>query len=449
MRRIFVLSKNKRPLMPCHPARARKLLKTGKAAVYRFHPFTIILREREEGETQRMQLKFDPGSKITGIALVLFGKKKKQLVWAANLEHRGMIIKKNLFSRRGVRRARRFRNTRYRKPRFLNRTRKKGWLAPSLESRVDNISSWAKKIKEYAPVSDIAVETVRFDMHKLQSPEVSGVSYQQGTLFGYEVREYLLEKWSRSCVYCDKKDVPLEIDHIVPRSKGGSDRVSNLTLSCHKCNQKKGSQSLVEFLKNPAKRAKILATSKAPLKYAAAINSIRYEIGNRLKSFSLPVEFSSGGRTKHNRVQSNLPKDHWIDAACVGEEGESVSISPHIQPLHIKAVGRGSRQMCLPDKYGFPRTKAKSQKIVKGFKTGDFVKAVVPKGKNKGAYFGRIAVRSSGNFAINTGKRRPFDVNSKYCEVIQKATGYSFSELKKNHALLLHLKEEVPALGRF
>ena len=158
--------------MPCHTARARKLLKTGKAALYRFHPFTIILLEREEGETQKMQLKFDPGSKVTGIALVLFGDKKKELVWAANLAHRGSIIKKNLLSRRGVRRSRRFRKTRYRKPRFLNRTRKKGWLAPSLQSRVDNVTTWANKISQFAPISDIAVETVRFDTQKLMDPEI-------------------------------------------------------------------------------------------------------------------------------------------------------------------------------------------------------------------------------------------------------------------------------------
>ena len=432
MQRVFVLSKNKTPLMPCHPARARKLLKLGKAAVFRFHPFTIIAKEREEGELQKMQLKFDPGSKITGIALVLFGEKKKQLIWAANLEHRGSIIKKNLLSRRGVRRARRFRKTRYRKPRFLNRTRKKDWLAPSLQSRADNILSWATKLNPFAPLSIIAVETVRFDTQRLQNPEVSGIDYQQGTLFGYEVREYLLEKWHRSCSYCSKKDVPLEIDHIVPKSKEGSDRVSNLTLSCHRCNQKKGNKSLVDFLKSEKKTAKILAASKASLKDAAAVNSIRYEIGNKLKSFSLPIEFSTGGRTKYNRIQNNFPKDHWIDAACVGEEGEDVSISPHMQPLHIKATGRGSRQMRLPDKFGFPRTKAKSQKVVRGFKTGDFVKAIVPKGKNKGTHFGRIAVRSSGNFAINFRKRKPFDVNSKYCKAVQKASGYSFSFLKNN-----------------
>ena len=422
--------------MPCHPARARKLLKMRKAAVFRFHPFTIVLRERGEGEKQRIQLKFDPGSKITGIALVLFGTKKKQLVWAANLEHRGSTIKKNILSRGGIKRARRFRNTRYRKPRFLNRRRKRGWLAPSLQSRVGNIMSWTNKIKESAPVSDIAVETVRFDMQKLANPEISGISYQKGTLFGYEVKEYLLEKWQRSCSYCDKKYVPLEIDHIVPKSKGDSDRVSNLTLSCRKCNEKKDSQRLVDFLKDPKRLANILTGAKRSLKDAVAINSIRFEIGNRLKVFDLPVEFATGGKTKFNRMQSKLPKDHWIDAACVGKEGEGVAILSRMLPLHIKAVGRGSRQMCLPDKYGFPRTKAKAQKVIKGFKTGDFVKAVIPKGKNQGIHFGIVSVRSTGSFCLKESKRKVDGVNAKYCKAVQQATGYSFSFLEKTSPVL-------------
>ena len=295
--------------------------------------------------------------------------------------------------------------------------------------------SWTNKINQLAPLSSLAVETARFDTQKLQNPEISGVDYQQGTLFGYEVREYLLEKWQRVCSYCGGKDVPLEIDHIVPRSKGGSDRVSNLTLSCRKCNEKKSSQSLVDFLKDPTKRAKILAMSKAPLKDAAAINSIRFEIGNRLKSLGLPVEFATGGRTKYNRIQSGLPKDHWIDAACVGKEGENVGIHPNANILQIKATGRGSRQMCLPDKYGFPRTKAKAQKVVRGFKTGDFVKAIIPKGKYRGKHFGRIAIRSKGSFSINPGIRKPFDLNFKYCICVQKATGYHFAKTATNYAL--------------
>ena len=181
--------------MPCHPARARRLLKQKKAAVYRLKPFTIILFNREGGKTQHVLLKIDPGSKTTGIAIVIHGQSILKVVWASHLHHRGMAIKSALASRRAIRRGRRFRNTRYRKPRFDNRTRPKGWLPPSIRSRVENVYHLGLRLQKHCPLTNIQVETVRFDMQKLQNPEITGVEYQKGTLFGYELREYLLEKW--------------------------------------------------------------------------------------------------------------------------------------------------------------------------------------------------------------------------------------------------------------
>ena len=182
--RVFVLDKNKRPLMPCSVYRARELLDKGKAKVYRRYPFTIILTEREGGELQEIELKIDPGSKTTGVTLVTHFQRGYVLVWACNLGHRGQKIRKNLEKRRATRRSRRHRKTRYRQPRYNNRRRKKGWLAPSLKSRVDNVCHWARKLRQFAPLSQIAVETVRFDTQKMQNPEIAGIEYQQGELFG-------------------------------------------------------------------------------------------------------------------------------------------------------------------------------------------------------------------------------------------------------------------------
>ena len=195
--RVFVLDKNKRPLMPCSSYRARELLDKGKAKVYRRYPFTIILTEREGGELQEIELKIDPGSKTTGIALVAHFQRGYVLVWACNLNHRGHKVHEALAKRRTQRRSRRYRKTRHRRPRFNNRRRKRGQLAPSLKSRVDNVCHWAEKLRGLSPLSRIAVETVRFDAQKMQNPEISGIEYQQGELFGYEVREYMLEKWQR------------------------------------------------------------------------------------------------------------------------------------------------------------------------------------------------------------------------------------------------------------
>ncbi|OQY49747.1 MAG: HNH endonuclease [Candidatus Parabeggiatoa sp. nov. 2] len=417
MQSVFVLDLEKNPLMPCHPARARKLLRKGRAAVYKRYPFTIILKDRVGGELQPVELKFDPGSKTTGIAVVGQFELGQEVVFGANLEHRGQQIKQDLKSRRANRSARRNRKTRYRPARFNNRCRTLGWLPPSLMSRVFNVETWTKRLQKLVPITSIAVETVRFDTQKMQNPEISGIEYQQGVLAGYEVREYLLEK----CAYCGKTNVPLEIEHIQPKSKGGSDRISNLTIACVPCNQKKGNRPVEDFLKRKPKiLKKVKAQTKKSLKDTAAVNATRYAIGNVLKKTKLPVTFWSGARTKFNRTSQNYPKYHWIDAACVGETGASVCIPDTLKPLTIVAMGHGTRQMCRVDKYGFPRTSAKKQKVIKGFQTGDLVKAVVTSGKKIGTYFGRIAVRTTGYFNITTKNGETTQgISWKCCQMLQ------------------------------
>lgn len=427
MQRVLVLDNIKSPLMPCHPARARELLRKQKAKVFRLMPFTIILIERTGGVVQPLELKVDPGSKVTGIALVGEFKRGLRAIFVYNLEHRGQQIKAALESRRSVRRARRARKTRYRASRFLNRTRRKDWLPPSLTSRVDNVRTWTKRLTSFAPVTGVAVETVRFDLQKIVNPEISGVQYQQGELLGYEVREYLLEKWGRECAYCDAKNTPLEVEHIVPKSSGGSDRILNLTLACNPCNQKKGSSKIEIFVKDPKRLAHIKRFTLTPLKDAAAVNATRYATGNALKSFGLPTSFWSGGRTKKNRISQDYPKDHWIDACCVGITGEKVFIPKDLKPLRVKGESRGSRQKCLPDKYGFPRTAPKAKKRVYGFQTGDLVEANVLKGKKTGRYKGRVAVRSSGNFNIKTDKLTVQGISYKACRIVQRVDGYSYA----------------------
>ena len=433
MNRVFVLDTNKRPLMPCSPARARRLLDARKAAVYRVQPFTIILKYPVDPTPQPIEFKCDPGAKTTGLALVgEFPKQGRVVLWAANLAHRGDSIRKRLADRRSLRRGRRGRKTRYREPRWANRVRHpmpgyEKWFAPSIRSRVDNVRVWYHRLLDRAPITEAAIETVRFDMQKLENPEITGTEYQQGTLAGYETREYLLEKWHRECAYCGAKDVPLEIDHIHPRSRGGSDRVSNLTLACHPCNQRKNNQPVEAFVANAARLRKIKAQAKTPLKDAAAINSIRWAIGHAIRSVGLPTSFWSGGRTKRNRVAQGYEKDHWLDAVCVGDTGEAVTMPEGMRPLLIKATGRGQRQVVRTDKYGFPRGKAGRCKRVHGFQTGDLVKLIQPIGKYAGEHTGLLAgVRVDGRFDIKTlaGK---ITASFKNYRLIQRGDGYAYS----------------------
>jgi len=412
---VFVIDTNKQPLSLCRPSVARKLLRDGKAAVYRRFPFTLILKRAVEltEPVPPIRVKVDPGSKTTGIALIQADK----VVFAAELEHRGQAIKDALEKRRAIRQGRRNRKTRYRKPRFQNRTRPAGWLAPSLKSRVDNLQTWLVRFVKFCNVQAISMELVRFDTQLMQDAEVSGVEYQQGELAGYEVREYLLEKYSRKCCYCGKTDTPLEIEHITPKSRGGSNRVSNLCLACRNCNQRKGNQTAAEF-----GFPNIQVQAKKPLKDVSAVNSVRWAIWRMFDTTGLPVEVGTGGRTKFNRVKQGYPKAHWIDAACVGQSGQAIKLRPEQKPLLIKAVGRGCRQMVNSDKYGFPRGKAKQAKRVHGFQTGDMVKVVMPTGKYKGVHQGKVNVRSNGNFKING-----IDFSWKYCNRIHAQDGYAYS----------------------
>jgi 5-methylcytosine-specific restriction endonuclease McrA len=431
---VFVLDTNKTPQAPIHPAAARKLLGDGKAAVWKTFPFTLILKVAVKVEPPPVTLKVDPGSKTTGIVLT----RGETVIFAAELMHRGQAIKDALESRRAIRRGRRNRKTRYRQPRFDNRARRapgsKGWLPPSVKSRVDNLQTWLVRFVKLCNVRAISMELVKFDTQLMQDAEVSGVAYQQGELQGYEVREYLLEKFGRQCAYCGKRDTPLQVEHIMPKVRGGSDRVSNLTLACEPCNQAKGTQTAAEFGRAPAGR-EVQAQAKTPLKDAAAVNAARWATFEMFKASGLDVEVGTGAPrghpTKFNRTRQGYPKAHWIDAACVGASGETVKLDADAKPLRIKATGRGSRQVVNSDKYGFPRGNAKSAKRVYGFQTGDLVKAIVPTGKKQGTHVGRVAVRAKASFRVGSVD----GISYRFCKLLQRSDGYDYAYPDRNGRL--------------
>ena len=444
MQHVFVVDANRCPLMPCRPALARRLLSQHQAAVLRRFPFTIILaRARPEAVVVPLRLKIDPGSRTTGLALLkesytpmtpaaltAGGRTEAcagDVVWAGELAHRGEEVHQALGDRRAVRRARRGRHTRYRPARFDNRTRPDGWLPPSLHSRVQNIVTWLERLARWCPLDAISLEAVRFDTQLLQNPAVADVEYQMGTLAGTEVREYLLLKWSYRCAYCHQAATPTnhwEIDHIVPRSRGGSNRPSNLVLSCHACNQAKGDQTAEEF-----GHPEVQAQANAPLKDAAAVNCTRRALHHQLLAVGLPMETASGGRTKWNRTQRGLPKTHWLDALCVGATTpERIRGWRDIVPLLIRAQRWQRRQMCLLDRWGFPRTKAKGSSRVFGFTTGDMARAVVPAGTKAGTYIGKVAVRTRGSFNIATRRGVVTDISYRYCQLLQRVDGYSYQK---------------------
>jgi 5-methylcytosine-specific restriction endonuclease McrA len=433
---VFVLDKRGSPLMPCNEKRARVLLARGRARVHRVVPFVIRLIDRTADSCafQRLRLKLDPGSKATGMALVRDAgvvdtatgeiQRGAAVLNLFELVHRGRQISEALTARRALRRRRRG-ALRYRAPRFLNRARRAGWLAPSLQHRVDTTLAWVKRVQRWAALSSLSSELVRFDMQALENPDIRGVEYQQGTLAGYEVLEYLLEKWDRQCAYCDASGVPLQIEHIHARARGGSNRVSNLTLACEPCNQAKGALLVEVFLaKDPKRLARFQAQARQPLKDAAAINAARWALARALKATGLPVELASGGRTKFNRTRLSVPKAHALDAVCVGE----VAFAADWQrpTLQIKCSGRGCYQRTRLNKFGFPRGYLTREKQHFGFQTGDLVRAAVRSGKKAGLYRGRVAVRASGSFNIQAADGVVQGISHRHCRLVQRSDGYAY-----------------------
>ena len=219
----------------------------------------------------------------------------------------------------------------------------------------------------------------------------------------------------------------MQIEHIHPKANGGSHRISNLTLACEPCNRKKDTQDVRAFLaREPQRLERILAQAKRPLKDATAVNATRWALFNTLKQTGLPVSTGSGGLTKFNRVRLKIPKTHALDAACVGAMD---ALAAWQKPtLAIKATGRGSYQRTRMDAFGFPRGHLTRQKRIHGFQTGDRIIVTVPTGKKARIHSGRVAVRASGSFNIQTAQGVIQGISHRYCKVVQRADGYGYSQ---------------------
>ena len=333
---VFVLDKHQKPLMPCTEKRARQLLERNRAVVHKILPFTIRLKDRTvaASKTQPLRLKLAPGSKDTGFAVLREDSSKESIAIQLCEIHHKPGIKANLDTRRALRHSRRNLKTRYRQARFNNRRRQKGWLPPSLQARVNQTINAVTKLLNLLPITAISTEHVKFDTQLMQNPNIAGIEYQQGELFGYEVREYLLEKWGRKCAYCGSENVPLQIEHVVPKNPKqgpkGTDRISNLTLACRPCNKAKDNQQPQEWLEQlrrsnrkldqtrTANLPRVLAKLKVPLKDAAMMNATRWALFNRLKETGKPIECGTGARTKKQRIDHKLAKTHYFNACCVG-----------------------------------------------------------------------------------------------------------------------------------
>ncbi len=334
--KVFVLSKEGKPLMPTTPRRARVWLQAKRARVVRRDPFTIRLRFATQEHVQPAKVGVDTGSKDVGIAATTNG----EVVFQAEVHLRDDITEK-LRQRRQYRRNRRGRKTRYREARYDNRRRPDGWLPPSLQSKSEATVKAVRFIASFLPVGRVTVEVGSFDTQKMHNPDIAGIEYQQGEREGYLLREYILRKFQRTCVYCGAQGVPLEIDHMLPKSRGGSQRASNLTLACRPCNQRKGQQTAAEF-----GFPDVQAKARVPLKDAAHVSSLKSRVVHDLQAIfgERQVSITYGYETKYKRIQGlDLPKSHTNDAVAI-----ACAIGEVVKPLEIvhqiRCLGRGHYQ---------------------------------------------------------------------------------------------------------
>jgi len=397
--RVPVLNMRGELLMPTTPRKARKLLEQGKAKVVSRTPFIIQLLYPTGEAKQDITLGIDAGYSKIGYSAITAS---RELI-AGELELR-VDIKRLLENRRAYRRDRR-RRKRYRAPRFNNRGRREGWLAPSLEHKLQSHIRLIERIKRILPITKVVVEVASFDTQKMQNPEINGVEYHQGELQGYEIREYLLEKWKRKCAYCGKSNIALEVEHIIPKSKGGSDRVSNLTISCHECNQQKGNKTAAEF-GHPGIQKKAQETLKA----AAFMNNIRWKLVNHLK-----CDWTYGSITKHNRTKLGLEKSHINDAFVIagGTTHERNGII-----YKGKQVRRQNRSLYKANLLKGGRSKRNTVKEVKGFRRFDKVLF-------EGIACFIYGLRSRGYFDLRDieGKKLWSSVSYKKLRLLERARG--------------------------
>ena len=412
--KVFVLNMRGQPLMPCSPPKARKLLRAGKAVPVRRTPFVIQLTVPTGETKQPITLGVDAGYKHVGLSATT----AKEELLASEVELR-QDVTGLLSDRLALRRARRNRKTRHRTPRFANRVRSKhkGWLAPSVENRVQAHISRIEAVCRVLPITKIVIETASFDIQKIKNPEVEGTDYQQGEQLGFwNVREYVLFRDGHVCQACKgrSKDLILNVHHIESRKTGG-DAPGNLITLCETCHKAYHAGKLKQF--SPRRGASFRAET--------FMDIMRWTVLNRLRERhpELPVTNTYGYLTKHKRIVAGLPKTHCADAFCIAGVLDAKRRGEY---LFQKQTRRHNRQIHkLTILKGGVRKRHQAPYLVHGFRLFD---KVLCKGE-VGFIFGR---RSSGAFDVRRldGTKISAGISYKKLSLLEKRKMF-LTELRK------------------
>ncbi len=397
--RVFVLNQRQEPLMPCSPRKARILLKEGRAKVIRKTPFTIQLTIATGETKQEISLGVDAGSKHIGLS----ANTETKVLLEAEVGLRTDIVDL-LSTRRAMRSSRRNRKTRYRKARFDNRKKSKGWLAPSIENKIENHLKVIAMVHKLLPISKTIIEVASFDIQKIKNPEISGTEYQEGDQLGFwNIREYVLFRDGHQCQGrkgCKNKI--LNVHHKESRKTGG-DAPNNLITLCKECHH----DYHIGKLKLNLKRAK-------SFRDAAFMGIMRWTVYNRLKATYPNVSLTYGYLTKNTRISNGLGKLHRVDARCIS--GYPLA-KPEDTWYYFKQVRGQNRQLHKANTLkGGIRKANKAPRYVKGFQLFDKVLY-----ENKECFiFGR---RSSGYFDLRTldGAKVHASANYKKLKLLERA----------------------------
>lgn len=412
---VYVISKNGQPLMPTgNYAKVRILLKNKKAKIIKRCPFTIQLVYDSTNYTQDITLGVDAGSKHIGLSATT----KDKVLFESDVELRNDIVDL-LSTRRQNRRTRRNHKTRYRKPRFNNRRRKNGWLAPSIQNKVDTHLTVIGRVHEILPITKIIVEVASFDIQKIKNPIISGTEYQQGEQLNFwNVREYVLFRDDHTCQCCKgkSKDKILNVHHIESRQTGGN-APNNLITLCKTCH--------TGFHKGTVKLPKIIKRGMS-FRDATFMGIMRWKFYNKLKETYPNVNLTYGYITKNTCIENGLSKDHYIDARCISGNPLAVSDGTVYYQKKIRCHNRQIHKNTILK--GGIRKRNQADYEIKGFRLFDTIKykgnTYIIFGRRNSGFFD---IRKLDGIKVNNGsvsckKMQLIHPNSNYLIEIRKCT---------------------------
>ena len=403
--------------MPCSPAKARMLLKEKKAVVKRRTPFTIQLTQATGETVQPVTLGVKAGSKEIGLS----ASTDKAELYASSVLLRTDVVDL-LSTRRELRHARRNRKTRYRAPRFDNRvhSKNKGWLAPSIENKINTHLSRVAAVQKILPITKIVVETAAFDIQKIKNPDIEGTEYQQGDQLGFwNVREYVLFRDGHKCCHCHgkSKDPILNVHHLESRKTGG-DAPNNLTTLCETCHKAYHAGKIV--LKQKRGQS---------FRDAAFMGIMRWTFFNRLKGQCPEIEVRNtyGYLTKNTRIRNGLAKTKTTDAYCIAGNLGAKRLGDYFFLKQTRKHNRQIHKMSILK--GGVRKRQQAPYEVKGFRLFDKIRF----GSREAFIFAR---RSSGYFDIRrlTGEKVSPAVSHKHLLLLERRKTF-LTQLIKDGAI--------------